>query len=67
MYIDYTMNKRDKQLHFINREIGIDASPLSDVSVEQLCQYALNAMALDTPMTAKIHAKECGLQITLGA
>jgi hypothetical protein len=57
---------RDKQLKFIAREIGIDASPLPDDAVKKLCQYALNAMALETPRFAAMDAKECGLKITLG-
>lgn len=57
---------RDKQLKFINREVGIDASPLNDEAVKHLCQYALNCKALETPLLAGRDAKECGLTITLG-
>lgn len=57
---------RDKRLKFIQKEIGIDASPLPDDSVNKLCQYALNAKALEMPAMSKFDAKECGMKITLG-
>lgn len=57
---------REKRIAFLKREIGIDFSWLKIEDVEKLCQYALNAKALELPATAARDARQIEMQVTLG-
>lgn len=56
---------RDKQLKVIRSEVGIDAGALPGADIKKLCQYVLNAIALENPRIAAADARDCGLAITL--